>query len=52
MRSGWWWFANTVRGDGTETLSAADMPVSAPSVTTTLSGPDIIEFTLTLNFLK
>lgn len=47
MRSGWWWFANTVRGDGTETLSAADMPVSAPSVTTTLSGPDVIEFTLT-----
>lgn len=47
MREGWWFFANQVTGDGTETLAAADLPLTAPTITTTLSGTDTIEFDLT-----
>lgn len=45
--SGWSFFAMTLHGDGTETLAAADLPLTSPSVTTALSGTDEIGFDLT-----
>lgn len=46
-RGGWSFFATVLRGDGTETLAAADLPLTSPTVTTTLSGTDEISFDLT-----
>lgn len=52
MREGWWYFANRVVGDGTETLIAADLPLSNPSITTTLSGTDEVTFDLTPEIMR
>lgn len=51
-REGWWFFANRVVGDGVETLAAADLPLSSPNVTTTLSGTDEVAFDLTPEIVR
>lgn len=52
QRRGWWYFANRVVGDGVETLAAADLPLTSPSVTTTLSGTDEVSFDLTPELVR